>query len=74
MSNRLKEFRVIRKLSQQGLAVAAKVSPALMVAVERYDHRPTLCVQQRIADVLGCSPEDIWPEEPDGIGVSSSCT
>jgi DNA-binding XRE family transcriptional regulator len=64
--NGLRELRVSRGLSQQAVAVLAHVSPALLVAIERYDYRPTAPVQQRIAAVLKCSPSEIWLEvKPD---------
>lgn len=50
-------------LSQLALAIRAGVSPATLVAVERYGYRPTEPVRQRIADALGRRQDALWPEE-----------
>jgi DNA-binding XRE family transcriptional regulator len=63
MSNRLRELRNERGLAQQGLAARARVSPAMIVAVERWGHVPGEVVQQKIATALGVQPMDIWPPE-----------
>ncbi len=60
--NRLRELREARGLAQQGLAVLAQVSPGLVVMVEKWGYRPTERVRERIAAVLQCPPDEIWPE------------
>jgi DNA-binding XRE family transcriptional regulator len=69
MSNRLREVRSRQGLAQAGLAARARVSPALVVAVEKWGHTPGNEVQQKIATALGVSPQDIWPAESTLVGV-----
>lgn len=59
--NRVRERRKQLRLAQQALGVAARVSPSILVSIERYDYRPTKEVQQRLADALGCTIEQLWP-------------
>ncbi len=59
--NRVREFRKAQGLAQLALAVRAGLSPATLVAVERYDYRPTAGVRNRIAAALGREADEVWP-------------
>ncbi len=60
MSNQLRELRQAKSLAQQALAIAARVSPAMIVAIERYQYCPSRPVRERLAEALGCTSADIW--------------
>ena len=59
----LREVRQVRGLVLQALAVRAHTSPATLVAIERYGHRPGPELQTRIAEALGVPREELWPEK-----------
>ena len=59
--NQLREYRTKLGIRQQELAVRAGVSPALLVAVERYGHLPGADVRARIAAAMGVSETTLWP-------------
>ena len=61
-ANQLRLWRLKLGFRQQELAALAGVSPALIVAVERYQHLPGEDVRARIAKALGVSQTTIWPE------------
>jgi transcriptional regulator with XRE-family HTH domain len=63
VQNRLRALREERGLAQYGLAVLARTSPTTILAIERYGHNPGDAVQQRIAQALGVSINDIWPKQ-----------
>ena len=65
MTNRLRQIRKECGFRQQELAVRAGVSPALLVAVERYGHTPGPGVRGRIATALGVPEALVWPKEPE---------
>lgn len=67
--NYVRHTRKVLGLSQLALAIRAGVSPATLVAVERYGYRPTEPVRQRIAAALNERPNDLWPEE----GTDDTC-
>src|SRR5262245_1115603 len=54
-NHRLRDARQRRRLAQAALAVVAGVSPSLVVAVERYGHRPRPETRARLARALGVS-------------------
>jgi lambda repressor-like predicted transcriptional regulator len=54
-------MRKARGLPQIGLAVAAQVSPSVVNAVEKWNHRPTGSVRECLAEALGVEPVEIWP-------------
>src|SRR5262245_61881400 len=60
-NTRLRDLRLRRQLAQVALAVVAGVSPSLVVAVERYGHRPRPETRARLARALGVSETTLWP-------------
>ena len=50
--------------SQQALVVAAGVSIATIVLIEKYGHVPRKNVRARIASALGVKENLIWPDLP----------
>jgi transcriptional regulator with XRE-family HTH domain len=60
-NSRLRDERLRRQLPQAALAVVAGVSPSLVVAVERYGHRPRPETRARLARALGVSETALWP-------------
>jgi len=61
MVNQLKKWRAQLAYSQQELSIQAKVSPAMLVAVERYNYLPGPEVRTKVANALGISEATIWP-------------
>ena len=59
--NQLRKWRLKLSYSQLKLSVAAGVSPAMVVAIERYGYLPGPDVRGRIATALGISEAVIWP-------------
>ncbi len=62
MNNKVHEARLSRGMSQQELAIKAGVAQSMLTGIERYDYRPGLRVRTKIADALGTTPDEIWPE------------
>jgi len=62
VSNRLLQIRTAKGIVQQELSVQAGCSPTKLVAIERYNFLPSEALRKRIADALGVSEGDIWPE------------
>ena len=49
-------------MTQLELTIKAHVSPAMVVAIENYNYKPSPEVRAKIANALHTSPESIWPE------------
>jgi transcriptional regulator with XRE-family HTH domain len=60
--NTLRERREALGLTRDKLAGQADISAVHVWRLEKDKSLPTLAVAQRIARVLDCFPEDIWPE------------
>lgn len=60
--NRLKEIRRAIQLPIVGVSMNARVSPALLSAVEKWAYPTTDAVCQKNADALGVEKTDIWPD------------
>lgn len=65
MPNRLREIRKSQRLALWDVAVKAGCSTTTLVAVEKHGHLPTPEVRRRIAEALGVTERDIWPELDD---------
>ena len=61
LDNRCLAVRRRRGFSQQKLAVLASVSPATIVAIEKYGYLPGLWVRKKLARALQSSEAKIWP-------------
>ena len=55
-------WRIKLGFRQQELAVQAGISPALIVAIERYGHLPGTDVRAKLAKALGVRESLLWPE------------
>lgn len=62
--NQLREVRQAQDKAQMALAIAAGVSPTIIVAIERHGYLPTPPVRERLAAALGVSVEALWPSQP----------
>jgi transcriptional regulator with XRE-family HTH domain len=69
VANRLRQLRRSQELPIYGLAVRASVSPTIVSSIERFDYRPGPKVRARLAQALGVSESDIWPEQPPEVSV-----
>jgi putative transcriptional regulator len=65
MKNRLKVLRAERNWSQQDLAERLDVSRQSVNAIETGKYDPSLPLAFRIADVFGCTIEDIFQRGED---------
>ena len=61
--SKLLKFRTQYKLSQMELAIAARVSTSMIVAVERYGYFPGGKVRSKLSQALGVSESEIWSGE-----------
>lgn len=62
--NHLRELRLERGLTQEGLAAVAGVSTSLLNRIENYDHIPYGDRRQAIATALKVQIAEIWPQIP----------
>ena len=62
MSNRIKEFREARGLSQDKLAELAQTTRSQIVKLERGERRLTVDWMRRLAPVLNCLPADLMAQ------------
>ena len=65
--NNIRQIRQKRQIAQQALAAQAGCSPSKLTSIERYNYLPSEDLRQRIADALGVSEVEIWPELPEAI-------
>jgi len=49
-------------LSQLELSIQSQVSPAMIVAIERYGYKPGPAVRSKIAAALGVKESLLWPD------------
>jgi putative transcriptional regulator len=62
---RVKAAREALDLSQAEVARRARISQSLLGAIERGDSQPTIQKAHRIARVLNCRLEELWPVQRD---------
>lgn len=60
--NQVRRCRKVLDFKQQELAVQAHISPALLVAVERYGYLPSPEVRAKLAKALNTSESVLWPD------------
>ena len=60
ISNRLKEQRTTRNLTQQELSITSKVGRQTISDIENGKHMPSVFVALRLAKAIGVSVEDIF--------------
>ncbi len=65
-SNRIKEMRESKRLTQQDLADAIGMTRQTIVAIEKGKYSPSLEAAFRIAHTLGTNLEDVflWQHQP----------
>lgn len=64
VNEKMKQARLGKGLSQQGLADALGVSRQTIIAIEKGDYNPTIRLCIGICRVLGLTLNDLfWPEE-----------
>ena len=61
MTNQLKKWREKLNYSQMELSVAAKISHATVVSIEKYGYLPGPYVRFKIAKTMNLSESVIWP-------------
>ena len=59
VGRKVKEFREKKKMNQVELAKAVGVSPPMINQIERGTRNPSIQTGYLIAEVLGCSIEDL---------------
>lgn len=61
MNNYLRKYRKAAKMTQAELAKAVGTSPVVICRYETGKRIPKISTASRIAEVLGCKVDDIWP-------------
>ncbi len=67
LSNKLRELRHWRKLSQIDLSVQADVSPLTIHVIEK-GRLPRQETRAKLAQALGVQQIDVWPKLDEAIG------
>lgn len=63
--NRVKEFREEQGMTQAELAVSAGVSRQSVISIERGRYVPSLQLALRMAQVFGCTTDELFHLEED---------
>ena len=58
ITNRIREYRTRRRLTQQELASAAGVSRQSIISIELGRYVPSLPLALRFAEIFGCATDD----------------
>jgi len=72
--NQLQNRRFALGYSQLKLSVIAGVSPAMIVAIEKYGYMPGPWVRSKLVKVLGVSEAILWPKTKEVIKDGESET
>ena len=67
-SNTLYQYRHKHDLSQAALAARVGCHPDTIYKLEHDLMKPTVPMARRIAEVLNCHIDDLWPPVVDGSG------
>lgn len=59
MKTRVKEFRTLRKMTQQQLADLVHVSSRTIISIEKGQYSPSLMLAYRMAEVFGVTVEEL---------------
>ncbi|HUS78987.1 MAG TPA: helix-turn-helix transcriptional regulator [Patescibacteria group bacterium] len=68
MENRVKVYRAMRDVTQEGLAKAVGVSRQTVMAIERGNYNPSLELAFKIARFFGVGVEDVFTYDGAGEG------
>lgn len=60
LKNRVKEYRLKKNLTQEGLGQQVNVSRQTIISIERYRYKPTLELGMKIALKLGVKVEELF--------------
>lgn len=60
ITNRIREYRTRRRLTQQELASAAGVSRQSIISIELGRYVPSLPLALRFAEIFGCATDDLF--------------
>ena len=63
-ANRVRQYRLLKRIPARRLAEAVGISPAYLYDIERYQSVPTVYVAFRIAQALGEPVEEVFPPIP----------
>ena len=70
--NQFKKSRIARGYSQLKLSVVAGISPAMIVAIEKYGYIPGPWVKAKLVKALGVSEATLWPNQDKATGVNEN--
>lgn len=62
MNDKVRQIRKARGLSQTALAHATGSAPSWLSYIEAYGHIPGPDLRQRIAQALGATEHELWPD------------
>jgi len=68
VENRVKVYRAMRDVTQEGLAKAVGVSRQTVMAIERGNYNPSLELAFKIARFFGVGVEDVFTYDGAGEG------
>lgn len=60
ISNKVKQYRVIRDITQEQLASSVKITRQSLIAIEKQKFNPSLELALRLADYFKCTVEDLF--------------
>jgi putative transcriptional regulator len=60
LSNTVRDYRVLARMTQEGLASAVDVSRQTIIAIEKGDYVPSTLLAIRIARAFGKAVEDLF--------------
>ena len=65
LSNKVKEYRELKKLSQSELGKICSVSRQTISSIERGDYHPSIVLALKLATIFNVKVEDIFNYEED---------
>lgn len=65
MKNLIKEKRKANKITQEHLSIKLQVSRQTIISLEKGKYKPSLVLAHKLAQVFGCTIEDLFIFEDD---------
>ncbi|MBD5797747.1 transcriptional regulator [Bacillus pseudomycoides] len=58
--NKVKQFRVVRDITQEQLASAVNITRQSLIAIEKNKYNPSLELALKLCEFFGCKVEDLF--------------
>lgn len=65
LSNKVKEYRIEKQLTQQQLADLVQVSSRTIISLEKGQYNPSVLLAHKLAKILGLKIEELFNFEED---------